>query len=88
MGQSDRRRTHCVVCGGSLDGKRAHALVCGGACRADKSRAERILAGETVDGADSLAALAARRLKRTDARPVASPAASSDIGVAGFPEAR
>lgn len=67
------------MCGGSLAGKRRHALVCSGTCRADRSRVLRILAGETVDGADSLAALAIRRSKRTDVNAVASPRVSANV---------
>lgn len=37
-GRGARKRTHCDVCGGSLEGMRADALHCSGACRAEASR--------------------------------------------------
>ena len=58
----------CLVCGDDLSGRRCDALTCSGACRAERSRLRRLLAGERVDGWDSVEARLRSRRKRTERR--------------------
>lgn len=63
-----RDQDHCLVCGDDLSGRRRDALTCSGACRAERSRLRRLLAGGTVDGWDSVDARLRSRRKRTERR--------------------
>jgi hypothetical protein len=60
-----RDQAACLVCGDDLSGRRRDALTCSGACRAERSRLRRLLAGGTVDGWDSVEDRLQSRRKRT-----------------------
>ena len=57
-----------LVCGADLSYHRCDALTCSGACRAERSRLRRLLAGGAVDGWDSVEARLRSRRKRTERR--------------------
>jgi hypothetical protein len=61
-----RAQAMCLVCGADLRGRRCDALTCGGACRAERSRLRRLLAGESVDGWDSMDDRLQSRHRRTE----------------------
>ncbi len=58
----------CAVCGAPLDQHRRDATCCCGACRAEASRLNRLLRGETVDGYGSIAERLSVAQKRTQRR--------------------
>lgn len=55
----------CAICGGSLAGLRSDARCCSSRCRADASRLNRLLRGETADGYRSVNHWIAARRRRT-----------------------
>jgi len=63
-----RDQESCPVCGDDLSDHRIDALTCSGACRAERSRLRRLLAGESVDGWDSVEDRLRSRRKRTERR--------------------
>ena len=54
----------CALCGVPLNGQRPHAVYCGDAHRREAARLRALLAGQTVDGYQFLAAYLAAPHKR------------------------
>lgn len=59
----------CAVCGASIEGRRPDALTCDPSCRRERSRLLRLLAGESVEGYQSVAEYLKRRQDACEAPP-------------------